>query len=431
MQSVWSAESKIKKQSEKMPVKTHVLIVGGGIAGILCAYQLQKAGVSCVVAEAENICSKTTKNTTAKITSQHGLIYASLLRRFGTEKARMYYDINESAINEYRNICEGSNCSFQTKSSFVYSQNDRRKLESELDALGKIGVNASFRENLPLPLSVLGAVEFKNQAQFNPLEFISEISKGLTIVENTRVIEVNGHYVTTNRGHISADKVIIAAHYPFINKHGNYFLKLFQHRSYVIALENAPDYDGMYVDENEKGMSFRNYKNMLLLGGGGHRTGKQGGGWNELSRFAERYYPKAAERYRWAAQDCMSLDSVPYIGLYSKNTPNLYVASGFNKWGMAGAMSASVILRDMITGKKNEYAELFSPSRSILGTQLAVNVFESAVNLLTPTAPRCPHLGCALKWNKEERSWDCPCHGSRFEENGELIDNPANGDLKK
>ena len=158
-------------------------------------------------------------------------------------------------------------------------------------------------------------------------------------------------------------------------------------------------------------------------------TGKAGGGWTELESFAKRNYPGAQEKYRWATQDCMTLDSVPYIGRYSKRTPTMYVATGFNKWGMTSSMVSAMLLADMITGKDNPYAEVFSPSRTILRPQLAVNAAEATLNLLTPSKKRCPHLGCALKWNKQERSWDCPCHGSRFEESGKLIDNPAAGDL--
>lgn len=383
-----------------------------------------------MVAEADRICSGTTQNTTAKITSQHGLIYSSLVKRFGVERAKMYYDANESAINEYRVLCRDMDCDFETKSAFVYSVDKRERIEKEMEALEKTGVKACFRERLPLPFSVSGAIEFKNQAQFNPLKFISAISEGLAILENTKVIEINGNVATTNRGHVLADKIIIATHFPFINKHGGYFMRLYQNRSYVTAFVNAPNYDGMYIDESDKGLSFRNYKNLLILGGGSHRTGKKGGGWKELQAFAEKYYPKSVERYRWAAQDCMSLDGVPYIGQYSKNTPDLLVATGFNKWGMTGAMTASVILRDMISGRKNDHAEIFSPLRSSISPQLAVNAFESAVHLMTPTVPRCPHLGCALKWNKYEHSWDCPCHGSRFDDDGNLIDNPATGNMK-
>ena len=169
---------------------------------------------------------------------------------------------------------------------------------------------------------------------------------------------------------------------------------------------------------------------MLLLGGGSHRTGKQGGGWRELEAFAKRHYPRAHIRYRWAAQDCMTLDGVPYIGPYSARTENLYVATGFNKWGMTSAMAAAMLLTDMVQGKRPDDAPVFSPSRNMLRPQLALNALEAAASLLTPTAPRCPHMGCALKWNAQEHSWDCPCHGSRFTQEGGLIENPAMRDLE-
>jgi glycine/D-amino acid oxidase-like deaminating enzyme len=212
------------------------------------------------------------------------------------------------------------------------------------------------------------------------------------------------------------------------NKHGAYFLKMYQSRSYELALENAGSVDGMYVDGNG-GLSFRQYGDLLLLGGGGHRTGKPGGGWAALEDFVKRYYPGAKERFRWATQDCMTLDGLPYIGRYSKRTPNLYVATGFNKWGMTSSMVAAELLGDLVQGRGNLYASVFDPSRTVLHPQLAVNMLEAAKSLMTFTKPRCPHMGCALKWNKQERSWDCPCHGSRFTEDGKLLNNPATDDL--
>lgn len=431
MQSVWQASSEIGKfDSLHGDVKTDVLIIGGGMAGVLTAYFLDKAGVDYILVEASEICSGITKNTTAKITSQHGLIYNDLLGRFDEEKAMMYLKANEWAVNKYRELCKNIDCYFEEKDAFVYSIDNRGKLEAELRALERLDFNAEFEDNLPLPFDVVGAVKFKNQAQFNPLKFIAEISKGLKVYENTCVRELTEHTAVCNDAKITANKIIVATHFPFINKHGAYWLKMYQHRSYVIALENAPDVHGMYVDEAEKGMSFRNYNDLLLIGGGDHRTGKQGGSWHELRGFAKLNYPQARERYHWATQDCMSLDGVPYIGHYSKATPDFYVASGFNKWGMTSSMAAARILSDMVMGKENPYAHVFNPSRTILRPQLAVNGFEAVVNLLTPTPKRCPHLGCALKWNNAEHTWDCPCHGSRFTEDGELIDNPSTGNAK-
>ncbi len=410
---------------------TDVLIIGGGMAGILCAYRLHQAGVPYLLAEAESIGNGTTKNTTAKLTSQHGLIYERLIRLFGTERAKQYLTANQEALEAYQELCRGIRCGFEEKDAYVYSRNDRKKLERELAALEKLGFHAEYAEQLPLPFPAAGAVKFSHQAQFHPLEFLAAIAKDLHICEHTPVQELVGTTAITPRGRITAKKIIVTTHFPFLNKHGSYFLKLYQHRSYVIALEHAQNVDGMYVDEAQKGMSFRNYGSQLLVGGGDHRTGKQGGGWRELREFAKRYYPKAVETAHWAAQDCMSLDGVPYIGPYSASTDHLYVASGFNKWGMTSSMVAARILSDLVQEKENPYGDVFSPSRTILRPQLVVNGLEAAAGLLTPTARRCPHLGCALKWNPQEHSWDCPCHGSRFTEDGVLIDNPATGDLKE
>ena len=270
----------------------------------------------------------------------------------------------------------------------------------------------------------------RDQGQFQPLKFAFEIAKDLPVYENTKVLELMPGKAVTNRGEIQCKRIIVATHFPILNKHGSYFLKLYQHRSYVLALEGAQNVNGMYVDEDKKGLSFRNFSNLLLLGGGSHRTGKKGGNWHELEAFAQTYYPSARIVGKWATQDCMTLDGVPYIGQYSNSTPDLYAATGFNKWGMTSSMVSAMILADLVQGKENEFASVFSPSRSILRPQLTVNAFESVMGLLTPTVPRCPHLGCALKYNAAEHSWDCPCHGSRFTEDGKLLDNPATNDLK-
>lgn len=431
MKSLWQDAALPSFPTLKNDAKTEVLIIGGGITGILTAYYLHQKGVPYILAEKSRICSGTTQNTTAKITFQHGLIYNKLLKKSGIETAQMYLQANRTAFEKYAELCKNIDCGYEKKDNFVYSQNDWSKLEKEITALDRIGFKAKLCDELPLPIGTVGAVCFPDQAQFHPLKFISSIAEGLNIFENTFVREMIGNTAVTDFGKIFAEKVIVATHFPFINKHGSYFLKLYQHRSYVIALENAQDVNGMYVDENKTGFSFRNYDDLLLLGGGGHRTGKGGGSRSELRSFAAEKYPGAKEVCFWAAQDCMSLDNIPYIGHYSKNTPNLYTAGGFNKWGMTGSMLSAMLLSDMVTGVKNDFADAFDPSRSILKPQLFVNGFEATKNLLTPPKKRCPHLGCALKWNSAEHSWDCACHGSRFSENGTVLDNPANGDIKK
>lgn len=410
-------------------LRTDVLIVGGGLAGLLCAHRLTQAGVDCALIEADRICHGTSGNTTAKITSQHGLRYGKLLRRFGAGAARQYYDAMELALREYRTLCAGKDCDFETKDSYIYATDSDLQLREEMDALKQLGIPAEWAE-AKLPFSTAGAIRFRDQAQFNPVKLTAVLAPDLRIYEHTAAQQFAPGQVMTDRGTIQAKQIIVATHFPILNKHGGYFLKMYQQRSYVLALEGAELVDGMYLDAKENGLSFRNQGNLLLLGGGGHRTGKDGGGWRELEDFAWAHYPKAKERCRWAAQDCMTLDAMPYIGRYSKGTPNLYAATGFNKWGMTSSMLSAMILSDLVQGKKHPDAGLFDPGRSIFHPQLAANLWHSTVNLLTPTTPRCPHLGCALKWNPKERSWDCPCHGSRFDGDGKLLDGPANRDLE-
>ena len=429
MNSLWS-ETGTRPRFGQLPgdLETDVLVIGGGMAGLLCAWELHRAGIDYALVEADRIAGGVTKNTTAKLTSQHGLCYHSLLQRFGKHAARLYYEANESALTAFRQLCQGIDCDFSPVDSYVYAQSFQ-KLEQEMTALNAIGIPAQLVKAVPLPLSVAGAVRFSNQAQFHPLKFLKAICPQLRIYEKTPIRELAPHLATTDRGAIRAKNIIVATHFPLLNKHGSYFLKLFQHRSYVLALENAGTVDGIFVDEAETGMSFRSCGDLLLLGGGGHRTGKSGGNWAELEQFARIHYPAARIRCRWATQDCMSLDGLPYIGPYSKHTDGLFVATGFNKWGMTSSMVAAKLLTALVQGQADPWAGLFSPSRSILRPQLAVNAWEAVTNLLTPTKKRCPHLGCALKWNPQEHTWDCPCHGSRFEENGRLINGPATGDL--
>ena len=431
MNSVWSDHINIPQFPQlKKDINTEVLIVGGGMCGILCAYFLKEKGIDYVLVEGERIGQGITKNTTAKITSQHGLIYDKLIKNAGIEKAKMYLQSNEDALAKFRELCKNITCDFEQKDAYTYSLSDAKQLEDEVKAVNVLGLKAEFVENLSLPFKTKGAIKVGNQAQFNPLLFLSEIAKGLNIYENTFIRDIKDHTAIADDVKITANKIIVATHFPLINKHGSYFLKMYQHRSYVIALQNAPEVNGMYVDEAQKGMSFRNYKDLLLIGGGDHRTGKTGGNWQELREFAKKKYPDATEKYAWATQDCMSLDGVPYIGHYSKQTPHMYVATGFNKWGMTSSMVAAMILSDMVMGKENEYREVYSPHRSMLKQQLLINGVEAVSNLLTPSIKRCPHMGCTLKWNKNERTWDCPCHGSRFEKDGKLIDNPAKHNAK-
>ena len=432
MESIW------QKSTERVsfaPLEgnknTDVLIIGGGMAGILCADRLCRAGVDCILVEANHICGGVSGNTTAKVTLTHGLLYHTLIRRFGAEQAGLYLKAQQQALSEYAGLCEKIDCDYRQRDAFVYTLRDKEKVAREIAALKLLGVAAESVPAEGLPFAVKGALRVREQAELNPLKLLYTLAKDLPIYEKTKVQELVGNRAITSRGEINFKRLVVATHFPIFNKHGLYFLKMYQHRSYVLALEGAADVGGLYVDENDAGLSFRNYGKLLLLGGGGHRTGKSGGCWQELEKFAAKHYPHARIVAKWATQDCMTLDGMPYIGRYGGRTSDAYVATGFNKWGMTSSMVSAMLLADLICGKVTPYQDLFSPSRSIWRPQLVKNIFHSTVGLLTPTRPRCPHLGCALKYNAAEHSWDCPCHGSRFSTDGTLLNGPATDDKKQ
>lgn len=431
MESIWQKGLPRVRFSELDGRKnTDILIIGGGIAGILCAHELKRRGADFILAEADEICSGITKNTTAKLSVMHGLLYDRLTRRFGEDKAKLYFEAQKDAREAICRLSENIDCDLERRDSYVYSLCDEKAIEKEVAAIKRLGADAEFSECSELPVSTVGAVRMRGEAQFHPLKFLYSIARELPIYEHTKVVELKRGVAVTSRGEINYKQLIIATHFPIINKHGGYFMKLYQHRSYVIALRGAKALSGMYVDESETGLSFRNYGELLLLGGGGHRTGKRGGGWRELEDFALRHYKGASIVGRWATQDCITLDGMPYIGEYSRATEGVFVATGFNKWGMTNAMVAANLLSELLDGRRSALSELLSPGRSVFRPQLFKNAFESVKGLISFTAPRCPHLGCALKYNAAEHSWDCPCHGSRFTESGELIDNPATDDKR-
>lgn len=476
MKSVWSESCKFRKRDAlNKDIKTDVLVIGAGIAGVLTAYMLKQKGREVVVIDAAEIASGNTKNTTAKITSQHDLIYSKLIAEFGEEKARQYAKANELAIKKYKEIIEDKRieCDFEEKPAYVYSLNEIDVLKEEVEAAKNLGIDAEFVDEANLPFKINGAVKFNNQAQFNPLKFLKGISNELIIYENTRALEIKENLVVTSGGNITANNIVVATHYPIMNAPGYYFMKMHQERSYVLALENTSEIDGMYIDLNKEGYSFRTYNNLLLLGGISHRTGEneEGGSYDKLRKVAKNLYPKAKEKYYWSAQDCMTIDGIPYIGRYSSETSNIYVATGFNKWGMTSSMVSAMIISDMILEKENDFSEIFSPRRfdlSLSINNIANDLIETAKNFIAQkvsipsseiehiknghggiieyngekvgvyknkegkeffVSTKCTHLGCQLSWNADELTWDCPCHGSRFDYKGRLIGSPATKDL--
>ncbi len=461
-------------------ISVEVAVIGAGLAGILTAYLLQEQGLDTVLLEAHEAGRGITKNTTAKITSQHGLIYKKLLSYKGEEGAWEYAMANQEAIGQFEEIIHklGISCDYEVMPSYIYSLNNEQLIKDEVEAAKGLGLPATFTRDTTLPFQVKGAVRFDNQAQFHPLKFMDALSKHVTLYEKTKVTQLcTGGLIVTDKGNVRAKAIVIATHYPFINAPGYYFFKMHQERVYLSAIEgedihNKAPLDGMYLDADPKGFTFRRYRDYLLLGSGNHRTGQYTplDAYARIEMAASKWYPNARIKYTWSNQDCMTPDSIPYIGRYSVNTSNIYVATGFNKWGMTSSMVAANIIRDMIIRKGNKYQEVFNPRRLMLSgsSKLLKDAAIITISLLKEhmkiphdklsdikvgkggvvnengerygvyretedryyfVTTKCPHLGCSLEWNQNEMTWDCPCHGSRFDYKGNLISNPASRDV--
>ena len=478
MESIWEATCELEHFPElEGDITADVAVIGGGMAGILTAYLLTQKGVDTVLLDSGRIGMGVTKGTTGKITSQHSLIYDKITNNFSLRRASQYLRANERALKKFEEIIKSENieCDYEKKNAYTYSLDDSTLIEQEVKAANEAGIKAEFIREMPLPFHASCAAMFPDQAQFHPLKFIEVISRKLRIYENTRALDISEGLIETQKGKISANKIVVATHFPFINTHGMYFARMYQSRSYLVAVKIPYDLKGMYLDHVETGYSLRNYGEYVLIAGADHNSGqnKAGGKYAQMEKFAHDLFPDGEIKYKWSAEDCMSLDSIPYIGHYSRNTPYLYVATGFNKWGMSGSMVSAMILSDMITGKRNPDSPVFSTSRfkmkasaenllsgakeSVKGLtkQIAyqptkemddiekghgavisyegqkTGVYKDDSGRMFFVTTRCPHLGCELEWNPDEKTWDCPCHGSSFSYEGNVIYGPAQKGLNE
>ena len=471
-------------------INVDVAIVGGGMVGITSAYLLGKEGLKVAVVEADRILHGTTGHTTAKITSQHSLIYARLKKEMGEEKAGQYAEANESAIHTIADIIEKNkiDCNLMWRPAYVYTQSDKylKDIEDEMKAAVSLGIKAAYIKEVPLPFAIKAAVRFDNQAQFHPLKYLKALAAvisegGGLIFEQTRAINIemdNNRVVITNSGKkIRADKVIIASHFPFFDGGGLYFSRIYAERSYVVGVtikEKFPE--AMFISAEDPVRSLRSQSfedgELILVGGDHHKTGHCDNTnihYTNLIDFAKSNFQVQDIPYRWSTQDCMTMDGVPYVGHLTSQSPNIYVATGFGKWGMTNSTAAAMILRDLITKGDNPWASIYNPTRFPNIKNLIVQNADVAVNYVSGKLDAgadneeivkgqaevinvdgklagayrdeddklhilditCTHMGCELHWNAAETSWDCPCHGSRFDFEGRIIEGPALNNLKR
>lgn len=448
MNSLWNAETEIERRAAAVGYyERDVVVIGAGMTGILTAWYLQKAGRRVAVLEAGRIACGQTGRTTAKITAQHGMIYSTLAEKVGEKCAGLYAEANRKALEEYRRIIAENDidCDLQNLPAYLYSTDNPELLKREAEAACAAGIPAKLVPGVELPFDTVGAVCFEDQAQFHPLKFIKRLAEDLEIFENSSVQMVKGKRVFTNQAEFLAGKIVFATHYPIRNVPGFYFLRQHQERSYVVALAGCKPLSGMYISADEDGLSLRSVGDILLLGGNAHRTGenRSGGAYGSLRGAACKHFPMGRVIAQWSAQDCMPHDQIPFIGKYSVFRRDWYVATGYQKWGMTTSMIAALLLTDMITGVKNPWTKLFSPRRlhiyagfrnfvediivSVHG--LYMGWFHPETEQPKPAFARCTHMGCKLHWNPDEKSWDCPCHGSRYDADGVRLDEPARKDM--
>ncbi|KFN03872.1 FAD-dependent oxidoreductase [Bacillus clarus] len=475
-------------------IKTEVVIIGAGITGITTAYLLAKEGMKVVLIDSGRILNGTTGHTTAKVTAQHDLIYDELINHFGIEKAHLYYEANDNALQFIKDTVQKYeiDCDFTNEDSYLYTTttNGLRSLTKEYEAYQKLNIPCDYVQSLSIPIPIQSALVMKNQAQFHPLLYLKTlvenfIEMGGIIYEQTTAIDVEkGFYpqvITKNGQRITCGYVVSCSHFPFYDANSFFFARMYAERSYVLAVKAKTNYPGgMYLSIDDPKRSLRyatiNGEKLILIGGESHKTG-QGINtmlhYEALHSFAEGTFGIDEIPYRWSAQDLITLDKLPYIGHINENNPNIFVATGYRKWGMTTGTVAAHLLKNSISKIQSPYKELFAPSRfhanPDIKTFLSQNIdvakhliegkievalrkpedleigegavvrvhgkragaYKDEEGKLHIVDTTCTHLGCEVEWNNGDCTWDCPCHGSRFSIDGAIIEGPADKPLKR
>jgi glycine/D-amino acid oxidase-like deaminating enzyme len=441
LRSLWfDGRERAERPALDRDIGADVVVVGAGIVGLTTALLLEREGMSVAVLEMRHVGAGASGYNTAKVSSLHGLTYRQLASSLGREKARAYGEANEAGIARVFELSEelAIDCDLRRKPNYTYTEDaaELDKVREEAEVAAELGLPASYTEELDLPYAVAGAVRFDEQAEFHPVKYLDGLAAALSgpIYERTTATGIGSGRVNTARGpRVAADQVVVASHLSFLDR-GLYFARCHPERSYVVAGRGGDLPGAMYLSTESPAHSIRAHGDWLLVGGESHKTGQS----DAAERYA-RLEAWARERFglepelRWATQDQMPVDGVPYVGRHDPVSSNLWVATGFKKWGLAMGTAAAELLAAQIAGREHRWTELFDPNRVRAHASAPTFVKENANvayhfvadRVRKRGAPRCTHMGCLLDWNDAERTWDCPCHGSRFAESGDVIEGPA------
>ncbi|HSI21315.1 MAG TPA: FAD-binding oxidoreductase, partial [Verrucomicrobiae bacterium] len=379
--ALWIASTTVPSYPElQEDITVDVAVLGAGIVGVLTAYLLKKEGRKVALIESHRALHGVTGNTTAKLTASHGLIYSHLVPKFGEKLAALYAKANMGAIEWVEGMSKEIPCDFKREDLFLYAESDKelKDLEKELEASHACGLTTILEEDLDTNFPTKGALRFPNQAEFHPLKFLIPLlekipGSGSAVFEHTRALEVKEGSpckVTTDKGVITAKDVVVATHFPIFDP-AFYYTRLDPFRDYALAVSlNEPVPKPMYVGVSDSSYTLRTQPSkkgdLLIIGGGSHKVGEGGDTkekYQELEDFARKHFKVKEVAYSWSTQDNQTLDKVPYIGRISARSKRVFVATGFNGWGMAHGVVAAQLNTDLICGRKNEFADLYAPTR--------------------------------------------------------------------
>jgi glycine/D-amino acid oxidase-like deaminating enzyme/nitrite reductase/ring-hydroxylating ferredoxin subunit len=450
-----------------------VAIVGAGIVGLTAAYLLAQSGLSVAVLEARRIGRQVTGRSTAKITTQHGLIYRHLIDTFGIDRAQRYAEANRRGAEQIAGWIDqlGIACDLERKDAYAYtcSRTQRQQVEAEAEAAGRVGFDCELLDRAPLPFDTAAALRFSDQAQFNPAKYLVGLAlaieaAGGRIFENSRMVSVKTDdqwQVTGEAGRIDAKQIVIATNLPIAG--AIEYDSRAQPRCHIAMAFRAPHdsvVDGMFIGVDEPTHSLRMGRDdegaLLIALGPKFNTGQDGDvakRFRELDRWVRKSFDVGDVAWRWANEDYDTADRVPFVGAPSDKEPGLYVATGFNGWGISNGTAAGMLIADKIRGRSNPWMQLYDPRRPSPKDFVRGGKTQSSVSHIGDIAPgeggvltlgkqkvavwkddagrphavsaSCTHKGCVVTWNNAERTWNCPCHGSMFQADGRVVHGPA------